>query len=614
MSGWILLLPVVIPAAAAVLIFLVPKNAWAAQNALALLASAGTLALASALFGKDAAFTVRWAGFGMDFDLRLYNFSSFIILAIAAFTFLTAVYSSVFMKDAGRPRQFLGFTLLTAGFAAGAVLANNLVLMIFFWEGLLATLFPMILAGGNKASPTAVKALVLNGVADLCLMLGAGIAAWLSGTLAMDRINLPVGGFWGGFAFIMMMTGAIGKAGAMPFHSWIPDAAADAPLPVMAILPGSLEKLLGIYLLTRVSMDLFRIEPGSGFSLMMMIIGSCTILFAVLMALIQKDYKRLLSYHAVSQVGYMILGVGTALPIGIVGGLFHMLNNAVYKNCLFLTAGSAERQAKTTDIRKLGGLWRKMPVTFVCFLVAAASISGVPPFNGFFSKELVFDAALETNAVFFVVAALGAFFTAASFLKLGHAVYFGKANEDAPRDAVREAPWPMLVPMAALAFACVLFGVYNPLPLRGLIEPVLGQRLAESAAGLPRNWALAAVSVVILGLAVLNHLYGVRKSGKASGASDHIHYAPGLKTVYGWAEAKLLDPYDVGMKLANGASAGLLAIDRAIDWAVARLTAAAAGLVSAGIRRAHTGRHWMYVLWTLAGAAIVALIFAGVGK
>ena len=126
-----------------------------------------------------------------------------------------------------------------------------------------------------------------------------------------------------------------------------------------------------------------------------MIVGAVTILFAVMMALVQKDYKRLLSYHAISQVGYMILGIGTAVPAGIIGGLFHMMNHAMYKSACSSPAGSVEKQAGTTDLSKLGGLVRRMPVTSICFIVAAASISGVPPFNGFFSKELVYDGALE---------------------------------------------------------------------------------------------------------------------------------------------------------------------------------------------------------------------------
>ncbi|MCL2879608.1 MAG: hypothetical protein FWF29_05115 [Treponema sp.] len=616
MSGWMITAPILIPAVFGILILLTPKRAWAAQTALTLLGSALSLVITCILFGRNLEFKFGWAGFGMGFSLRLYNFSAFIILATAGFIFLTSMYSAVFMRGKPFPRMFNGFVLLGSAFVTGAVLADNLALLLFFWAGLLFVLFALIMTGGAGAIRTAVKAVILNGIADLCLVLGAGIAEWLSGTFTMSRISLPINTFWSSFAFVMMMIGAAAKAGAFPFHSWIPDAALDTPLPFMAFLPAALEKLLGIYLLTRVSMDMFQLRPGSALSITTMIIGSCTIIFAVMMALIQKDYKKLLAYHAVSQVGYMVLGVGTALPIGIVGGLFHMINHAMYKSCLYLTAGSVEKQAGTTDLRKLGGLGRLMPVTCITFLVAAASISGVPPFNGFFSKELIFDAALETNVVFFIVAALGAFLTAASFLKLGHTVFFGKLPDEfklvqgavSPLKTVKEAPWPMLAPMILLAAGCVLFGVYNPLPLRGLIEPVLGARLAHSLSGLPHNWLLAGISLAVLALAVLNHMYGVKKSGSALGAADHIHYAPGLAKIYNWAEAGLLDPYNVTMKLVKGAATGLFAVDRAIDWVVTSLTGSCAALLSRGIRTIHTGRHWMYALWVLAGAAAVALI------
>ncbi|MCL2889046.1 MAG: hypothetical protein FWE65_01340 [Eggerthellaceae bacterium] len=573
---------------------------------IALLFTAVALIVAISLMGKSLAFATDWAGFGINFDLRLDSFGPMILL-VAAFTFLTILYSVVFMKGRKRERQFYAFVLLNATFITGALLANNLVLMLFFWEGILGVLFALILTGGAKASQTAIKALIINVTADFCLIIGVGVAAWQTGTLTMDIIRMPLDSFWNGFSFIMMMIGAVAKAGSMPFHTWIPDAATDAPLPFMAILPASLDKIAGIYLLARLNISLFEMVPGSGLSLAVMSLGACTILFAVLMALIQKDYKRLLSYHAISQVGYMVLGIGTALPIGIVGGIFHMVNNSLYKSCLFFTAGNVEKQVGTTDLKQLGGIGRKMPITFGGFLIAAAAISGVPPLNGFFSKELVFDAALEIHPVFFVIAAIGAFFTAASFLKLGHTVYFGKPTVQSVK--AKEAPWPMLVPIVVLALACILFGVYNPLPLQGMIEPVLGNRLGHSFAGLPHNWLLAGISVGVLLLAVLNHFYGVKKSGKASGASDHIHYAPGLKSIFAWSEAGLLDPYRLCGKLLEWFSIALDAIDKAIDWVYMSLVTSFAFGVSRGINKADTGGHWLYVLWALAGTVAISLIF-----
>jgi NADH-quinone oxidoreductase subunit L len=606
-----LFVPILFPAAVALCVFLLPKADRIVKEIFALIATAGNLLFAILLWGREGSYTAPWGGFGMDFTLRLYRFSEFILLGAAALAFLTALFSTVFMRGKPLLRQFYAFLLLNLAFVNGAVLANNLVVMLFFWEGLLVMLYAMIMTGGAKASPAAIKALVLNGAADLCLLLGAGMAAFTAGTLKMDDIDLPMTGM-ANAAFALMMVGAIAKAGSMPFHSWIPDAATRAPTPVMAFLPAAIDKLLGIYLLARISMDLFQFEPGTAMSVVMMSIGAATILLAVMMALIQKDYKRLLSYHAVSQAGYMILGVGTALPIGIVGGLFHMVNNAIYKSGLFMTSGSVERETGTSDLNKLGGLGRKMPWTFGCFLVLALSISGVPPFNGFFSKELVFDAALETNVVFYICALAGAFFTAASFLKLGHAAYLGEPTK--ATEKAKEAPWPMLVPTGILAALCILFGLWNTLPLNGILGPVLHDagREAEAFTGLPANWALAALSVAVLLAAFAHHLWGAKRAGKGLGAADHIHYAPGFKQVYGAAEKHRLDPYDIGLALFRGFSRLLYWIDRGIDWIYNKLTVWIVGAFSWLVRKPHNGAHWMYVLWALGGAALVGVIFLGV--
>jgi NADH-quinone oxidoreductase subunit L len=612
MSDWMLLLPVIAPAVLAGIIFLVPKRLDLVKSTIALVGT--TLNLIFSIFAFSIAmsgslvFTMAWGGFGIDLSLKLYQFSGFIMLAVSGFAFLIALYSMSFMRKKESQKPYYAYLLLTVSLVTGAVLANNLIVMLFFWEALLVTLFGMIMTGGKKAFPTAVKALVISGVADLCLMLGVGLTVYLAGSSSMDQIQHLNTDALGAFAFIMIMIGAIAKAGSMPFHSWIPDAAVDAPLPFMAFLPASLEKLLGIYLLARVSLDFYTITPGSWLSTIMMTIGVVTIIFAVLMALIQKDYKRLLSYHAISQVGYMILGIGTALPIGIVGGLFHMINHAMYKSGLFLTAGSVERAAGTTDLKQLGGLGARMPVTFICFIITAAAISGVPPFNGFYSKELVFEAARESGMIFYIVALLGAFFTAASFLKLGHAAFLGKRSEN--NAGVKESKLPMTIPMVVIAAGCLLFGVYNQLPLQNLIQPILGDAMHghDFAGFLPHNWLLAGISVGVLLFALLNHLFGVKRTGSGLGAVDHIHHAPGLHTMYNLAEKRYFDPYDIGLVLVKGISLVLYRIDRGIDWVYEVLAVKTADGISRGIRMAHTGNQSLYILWSFVGVILIAIL------
>ena len=508
------------------------------------------------------------------------------------------------MRDKPYLNQFYSYLLITLAMTNGAVLADNLVLLLFFWEGLLLTLFGMIAIGRPGAYKTAIKAFIIVGISDLCLMIGIGLAGHLAGTMTISKISLPVD-FLGSLAFVFMMIGAISKAGSVPFHTWIPDAAVDAPLPFMAFLPASLEKLLGIYLLARISLDMFKLTAGSWISILLMTIGAITILLAVMMALVQKDYKRLLSYHAVSQVGYMILGIGTCLPIGIIGGLFHMINHALYKSCLFLTGGAVEKQTGTTDLAKLGGLWLKMPVTFVCFVIAAASISGVPPFNGFFSKELVYDAALERGTIFYLAAILGTFFTAASFLKLGHAAFLGKRSEQ--NENVREAKPAMLVPMMVIAAVCVVFGVWNYLPLNNLIKPILGEeRLAGHEFG--PNTMLITVTVIVLIGALLHHLFAVKVNGSGYKASDHIRHAPFLEGVYTKAEKRWFDPYDIGLKIVQGASRFGWWIDRGIDWLYEDFAVRVATGLSSVIKLAHTGSYSMYVVWSLIGALFAVIM------
>jgi formate hydrogenlyase subunit 3/multisubunit Na+/H+ antiporter MnhD subunit len=602
-------LPIFIPIIAAVLLAFVPKKNFSLLAWATFAVSVITFIASVINFGKEVSISMPWAGFGIEFALRNFNFSSFIVAAAAAFAVLIALYSISFVNGKDYAKQFFIYLLLTLGFVCGAALSNNLVLLLFFWEGLLVMLFGMIYIGGSKSFNTAIKAFTIVGITDVTMMVGIALTAYLAQTLTISEIHIPLDAL-GATAFTMLMIGAIAKAGSMPFHSWIPDAAVDAPLPFMALLPAALEKLLGIYFLARISMDMFVLTQGSWVSIMMMTIGSITILFAVMMALIQKDYKRLLSYHAISQVGYMVLGIGTALPVGIVGGIFHMINHATYKSCLFLTGGSVEKQTGTTDLSKLGGLGRMMPVTFACFFVAACSISGVPPFNGFFSKELVYDAAMERGVIFYLAAVIGSFFTAASFLKLGHAAYFG---QPAGQKEVKEAPLPILIPMITLASICVIFGLFNALPINGLIVPLLKDvHVAHSFAGWPASKILVLISVVVTTFAVLVHWFNAKVQGSGLKSADYIYYAPGLHQIYEAAKKRWFDPYDIGMKLVDLISKAAFYIDRGIDWIYGGLSAGAASMLSMRIRMAHNGNYSFYLVWTLLGSfGIVIFMLIG---
>ena len=248
-----MLLTILFPALAGLLVLAVRNST--ARAFIAILGTLGNFALAAKLFGlvrsgAPMGFSAPWA-FQMDFALKLGNLGAFIMLAAAGFGLLVVLYSWQFMESHKHAGVFSFLLLVTLALLNGAVMADHLIVLLFFWEGMLGALFGMIAIGRPGAWKTATKALIIAGVTDLCLMLGIALVRYLSPTMLMSELAvhpLETSGL-GTLAFILLMIGAISKGGSMPFHSWIPDAAVDAPLPFMIFLPASLEKLLGIFFL-----------------------------------------------------------------------------------------------------------------------------------------------------------------------------------------------------------------------------------------------------------------------------------------------------------------------------------------------------------------------------
>ncbi len=479
MLPWVVFLPIVAGVAA----FAIPVKADRFREVAGTAIASVTFLLSVVLLlqAAEQSFTAVPFGFvpGYLFDLRVDVLNRFMVMFASLFGMLVTVYSIGYMKGKSRLREYYAYLLITIGAANGALVSNNWLLFIGFWGVILVTLFLLTTIGTVGASPakamaSAAKSMIILGAADLALIVGVGLIFVLSGTLTISETSLPATGAMATTAFILVMVGAISKAGAMPMHSWIPDMAEAAPTSVMALLPASIDKLLGIYLLSRLVLNVFAVSFG--LNLLLMIIGAVTIVAAVVMAMIQHDFRKLLSFHAVSQVGYMILGIGTGTAIGIAGGLFHMLNNAIYKSCLYLTAGAVEKRTGTSDLAQLGGLARVMPFTFVTFGIAALAISGIPPFNGFVSKWMVYQGLVEAGIgqywIFLVAAMFGSALTVASFVKVAHGVFLGET----PRGlaGVTEVGPAMRFAPAVLATLCVVYGVAAQVPLAQFIGPAVG--------------------------------------------------------------------------------------------------------------------------------------------
>jgi len=509
--------------------------------------------------------------------LRIDSLSLFIAVFIGLFSLLTIIYSFGFMKKRKGIFFYYICILLTLVCSLGVVFANNLLVFIVFWGFLGFLLYLLINFGrGKRVSYTAKKAFIIIGGTDALMLLGLALIWRLTGTLTMSEMAISFTTKSALAAFLCLLAGAFAKAGAMPFHTWVPDVAEDAPVPVTAFLPASLDKLLGIYFLIRICREIFSLN--SEMNTLLMAMGSITIVAAVMMALVQHDFKRLLGYHAVSQVGYMVLGIGTGTIIGIAGALFHMLNNAIYKSSLFFSAGAVEKKAGTSDLDNLGGLAKVMPVTFAAFLIASFSISGVPPFNGFVSKWMIYQGIIGKAGqgewlwiVWLVAAMFGSALTLASFMKLLHAVFLGQQSKNLKGSkGSKMSSSLLLIPQVFLAVLCVVFGVWAyKVPLAIFILPSLNTGLS-----FPGIWNANLATVLLLvgiGIGFLIYLFGgvlkTRQAEQFCGgeAEDENKYPEArvsgtefyntiaeiglLKKIYSLAGKKVFDIYEVGAKL-----------------------------------------------------------------
>ena len=557
-----LIYPILIPIAAGILTLFVPNRVKMLKESVALIVSAAVMFLIARLFiARPLSFMM-----GKTLLLNMDNLSAFTSLFIAFFGLLITLYSIKFMQGRDNLNQYYAYLLMTIGGSIAAALANDLVFFVTCWGFLGMTLFLLINLGGPEASAAGKKTLIIVGGTDALMLLGISIVWLLSKTFSVSSISIPLDSGLAICAFITLACGAFAKAGAIPFHTWIPDSSEVAPTPVMAFLPASLDKLLGIYFLARLTIDIFILRPNSSMSVFLLAIGAITIITAVMMALVQHNLKRLLAYHAVSQVGYMVLGIGTANPIGIAGGLFHMVNHAIYKCCLFLCGGAVENKKGTTELDELGGLSKAMPITYISCLIAALAISGVPPMNGFVSKWMVYQGLIDLGktggrlwAIWLTAAIFGSALTLASFMKLLHAVFLGQcAGPKCKRDEVGITMW---LPFVILAALCVIFGVFAyQVPIKLFIAPSLREPLTY-----PGFWdASLSTGLILIGLLVGIVIYALGRvknlrvddpfiggeiltdEMRVSGVRFYqtIEDIPVFTKMYGWARKGYFDIYN----------------------------------------------------------------------
>lgn len=416
-------------------------------------------------------------------NLNLDSFSLISLIIINIIGLLSTLYSVNYIEHfTAKAKYYVLFLLMVAGMN-GVVLTGDFFNLYVFLEIASISSYVLVAFGcEHEELEASFKYMILGIIASVFILIGVALIYAMTGTLNMTHFSSMVKevGLHRGFllASIFLLTGFAIKAALVPFHAWLPDAHPSAPAPISAMLSGVLIKAIGIYCLIRIFFNVFVITPM--FAVILMMLGIISMIVGVFLAIGQWDYKRLLAYHSISQMGYVMLGVGVGgavyasggslsmASLGILGGLFHLMNHAVFKSLLFLTSGAIEFSTGTRQLKDMGGLSEKMPVTAATATIASLSIAGVPPFNGFFSKLLIIIACLQTKYYLFALIAIGvSIMTLASFLKVQKYAFFGNLRPALER--IKEVPPFMRLSMIILAVLCLSMGLLTFSPFKEII-------------------------------------------------------------------------------------------------------------------------------------------------
>ena len=502
--NFLLPLFIFVPLGCSFIIYLVFRNraraaGWLANICMAYLAITSLLIIKALVSQSSITYKMGgWpapAGINLAFD----GLSLLLLIIINVIGFLSVLYSANYMERfTAKSKYYVMFLLMAAGMN-GVVLTGDLFNLYVFLEIASISSYILVAFGcEHEELEASFKYMVMGMIASAFILVGVALIYAMTGTLNMAHfasIITETGihrGFMLAAAFFLMGFGL--KAALVPFHAWLPDAHPSAPAPISAMLSGVLIKAVGIYCILRIFFNLFGIT--SIFSNIFIVLGALSMMAGAFLAMGQWDYKRLLAYSSISQMGYAILGIGVGGAViasggsvaiagmAFMGGLFHLINHAAFKSLLFLTAGAIEYSTGTRELKEMGGLSEKMPVTGAAATIASLSIAGVPPFNGFFSKLFIIIACLQAKYYLLAFIAIGVgVITLAYFLKVQKLAFFGKLKEGLEK--VKEVPVSMCLPMVILALLCLGMGLLALSPLKELIlEPAINVLIQGKGIGL----------------------------------------------------------------------------------------------------------------------------------
>jgi NADH-quinone oxidoreductase subunit L len=396
-------------------------------------------------------------GFHLEIGILIDPLTAIMLMVVCIVSSLVHIYSLGYMRGEERFSRYFSFLSLFSFSMLGLVIANNFFMIFIFWE--LVGLTSYALIGFFYPKPAAaaagMKAFITTRTGDLGFIIGLLLLVSYAGTLNYGEVftmieagQIPTGLLTAIGIFIFC--GAIGKSAQFPLHVWLPDAM-EGPTPVSALIHAATMVAAGVYLVAR-SATVFAASDSA--AMVVAIIGAITALMAATIGLVQNDIKRVLAYSTCSQLGYMIMALGLG---SMTAGIFHLMTHAFFKSLLFLGAGSVIHASHTQDIREMGGLGNKMKITAITFIIGSASLAGIFPLSGFWSKDEII-ASTHDQPIFLLVALAVAFMTAFYMTRLCFMTFFGKPRVQKFYDHAHESPKTMTVPLVILAFLAIFAG------------------------------------------------------------------------------------------------------------------------------------------------------------
>ena len=558
----------------------------------------------------DISWVVIEGGVSINLGIMMDSLTAVMLIVALVVSLMVQIYSQGYMKgDPGYHRYYAWMSLFTASML-GLVLADNLVFMFVFWElvGLCSYLLIGFWFHKPAAANAAKKAFIVTRLGDFGFLAGILILYVNTGTFDIAELHeLAIAGTLAGaaltWAAIGIFAGAVGKSAQFPLHVWLPDAM-EGPTPVSALIHAATMVAAGVFLVARM-FPLF--EQSTAALTTVAIIGGVTAIFAASMGLVMNDIKRVLAYSTISQLGYMMLGLGTG---GVAIGIFHLFNHAFFKALLFMGSGNVNHATGTFDMRLMGGLRKVMPWTYATFVIASLSIAGIWPLSGFWSKDEIVISSFASQPILFYLAMTTVFMTAFYMFRVVFMTFGGEYRGGSPESHdshPHESPNVMVIPLVVLAILAVFSGLWN---VTGHFSAFMGHGGTHGFwTGLfhPFTQALPWISLVLAGLGILL-AYAMYSKQWISPEKIGNMFKPLYTLFYRkyWFD-ELYENIIVRITLLRGLFAGMERFDTSVvDGAVNGV----ASVTRAGgrvVRHTQSGQLQLYGLFM--GIGILAIIF-----